>query len=117
MKAQWKLTLEAAKAEALLGADLYNQAKRPRRLEGFLVHMHIAWLYLLLAARQRDHEPYHYRLPNGRFDRVDGERKTWDLAKLSRERRAEHDPVRRSRSCAHSGSRSTPGFRRGSDPL
>lgn len=95
MKAQWKLTLEAAKAEALLAADLYNQAKRPRRLEGFLVHMHIAWLYLLLATRQRNHEPYHYRLPNGRYDRVDGEPKTWDLAKLSRERWGQHDPVRR----------------------
>src|SRR5437879_8831359 len=65
MRAQWKLTLEAAKAEAVLAADLYNQAKRPRRVEGYFVHMHMAWLYLFLALHQRDKLPYHHhRLSN-----------------------------------------------------
>lgn len=38
--------LEGAIDEALLAVDLYNQPRQPRRLEGFLVHMHIAcWLH------------------------------------------------------------------------
>lgn len=95
MKAQWKFTLDAAKGEALLAADLYNQSKRPRRLEGYFVHMHMAWLYLFLARYQRDKNPHHYRMPNGRFERVDGEPKTWDLTKFVRERWPDNDPVRR----------------------
>lgn len=95
MRAQWTVTLEAAKAEALLAADLYNQSKQPRRLEGFFVHMHLAWLYLFIAAYQKDRRPHHYRLANGRYERIDGEPKTWDLAKFSRETWPDSHPVRR----------------------
>ena len=35
--------------EALLAVDLYDRSRRPRRLEGFFVHMHLAWLYLFEA--------------------------------------------------------------------
>jgi hypothetical protein len=42
--------------------------------------MHIAWLYLLHAQFRKDNVDYRYRLQNGRFDRIDGEPKTWDLA-------------------------------------
>lgn len=49
MQAKWRITLEAACEEALLAADLYNQPKKARRLEGFFVHMHIAWLYAFQA--------------------------------------------------------------------
>src|SRR2546423_6042674 len=95
MRAQWRLTLEAAKEEALLAVDLYNQPKAARKLEGFFVHMHMAWLYLFIAQYQRDRQPFHYRLPNGRYETVDGERKTWDVAKFCRETWADHDPVRK----------------------
>ena len=78
MKATWRIMLEGSRDEALLAVDLYNQPRQPRRLEGFFVHMHIAWLYLLHAEYRRDGVDYYYRLPNGRFDRVDEERKTWE---------------------------------------
>lgn len=81
MKAIWKTILEGAIEEAILAVDLYNQPTRSRRLEGFFVHMHIAWLYLLQAKLKRDGVDFRYRLPNGRFDKVDGEPRTWDLAK------------------------------------
>jgi hypothetical protein len=86
MKASWRIMLNGAIDEALLAVDLYNQPRQPRRLEGFLVHMHMAWLYLLHAEFRRDGVEYRYRLPNGRFDRVDGEPKTWDLQKSVAER-------------------------------
>jgi hypothetical protein len=87
--------LEGAREEALLAVDLYNQPRQPRRLEGFLVHMHIAWLYLLHAEFKRDKVDYRYRLPNGRFERVDGEPKTWDLQKSVSERWPDAGPVRK----------------------
>ena len=50
--------VDASKDEALLAVDLYNQSKRPRRLEAFFVHMHLAWLYLLHARFRRDGVDY-----------------------------------------------------------
>lgn len=55
MKAHWRTILDGARDEALLAVDLYNQPRQPRRLEGFLVHMHIAWLYLLQAESPARH--------------------------------------------------------------
>ena len=92
MKARWRTTLEASKNEVLLAVDLYNQSRQPRRLEGYFVHMHLAWLYLFEAQYQRAHLGYHYRLPNGWFDKVDGEPKTWDLARFVREEISGTDP-------------------------
>ncbi len=86
--------LEGAKEEALLAVDLYNQPARPRRLEGFLVHMHLAWLYLLHAEFRRRNVNYYYRLPNGRYEKVDGEPKSWDLQRSVAERWPEMGAVR-----------------------
>ena len=78
--------LDGSREEALLAVDLYNQTRQPRRLEGFLIHMHLAWLYLLHAQFHRDHRDYHFRQSNGHYDRVDGEKKTWDLSRSVVER-------------------------------
>lgn len=78
--------LDGAREEALLAVDLYNQARQPRRLEAFLVHMHIAWTYLLHAEFKRDGFDIRCRLPNGRLERVDGEPKTWGLTRCIDER-------------------------------
>jgi hypothetical protein len=95
MPAGWRTMLEGARDEALLAVDLYNQPRQPRRLEAFLVHMHIAWLYLLHASLRRQGIPYHYTLPNGRIDRVDGEPRMWDLAECVGRRWDAHHPVRK----------------------
>ena len=87
--------VDASKEEALLAVDLYNQPKQPRRLEAFFVHMHLAWLYLLHARFQRDKVDYRYRKRNGQFERVDGEPKTWELAKCVAERWGDNDAVRK----------------------
>ena len=95
MLARWKVTLQGAKDEALLAVNLYNQPLRPRRFEGFFVDMHLAWLYLFQALYQRDRLGYFYRLSNGRYEKIDGERKTWALAAFTKARWPEHEPIRR----------------------
>jgi hypothetical protein len=87
--------LQGAIDEAVLAVDLYNQPTQPRRLEGFFVHMHMAWLYLLHAEFIRDGVDYRYRLANGNFERIDGEPKTWDLQKSVKERWHDNDAVRK----------------------
>jgi hypothetical protein len=41
--------VEASKDEAVLAVRLYNDPSEARSFEGFVVHMHLAWLYLLHA--------------------------------------------------------------------
>jgi Protein of unknown function (DUF3644) len=77
--------LQGSRKEALLAADLYNRPASDRSLAAFVVHMHLAWLYLLHARLLRDGIDCRYRLPNGRFERIDGDIKTWELARCLRE--------------------------------
>jgi Protein of unknown function (DUF3644) len=92
---KWWYTLQASKNEACLAVDLYNRSSSERSLEGFIVHMNLAWLYLLHARFERDHVDYRYWDGN-RLKRIDGEPKTWGLKRCLREEYPdENDPVRR----------------------
>jgi hypothetical protein len=77
---------------------LYNDPSETRSFEGFVVHMHLAWLYLLHGEFTRDGVDFRYWRTSGntrRLDRVDGEPKRWDLATCVRRRWPdEKDPVR-----------------------
>lgn len=91
-------TVDAARDEALNAIEFYNRPDGRRPLESFLVHMHIAWSYLLHAEFERDSVKYFYRDPQrpDRYLRVDGQKKTWELLKCVAERWSdESNPVRR----------------------
>lgn len=92
----WHYMLLDSREEALTAVELHNGPRSGRPLEGFLVHMHIAWLYLLHARFERDGINYHYRDgKTGRYVKIDGERKAWDLDKSARYRWQDAgDPVR-----------------------
>ena len=44
----WWHVLQGSRREALLAVDLDNRAASERSFEGFVAHMHMAWLYLAL---------------------------------------------------------------------
>jgi len=44
--------VEASRDEASLATRLYNDPAEVRSFEGFAVHMHLVWLYLLHAGRR-----------------------------------------------------------------
>lgn len=96
-KSIWEEILEAAREEALTAAELYNRPRGARSTEGFLVHMHLAWLYLLQAELRRQGVDYRYRVPGSRrYVRVDGQPKTWELETCIGQRWPDtDDPVRR----------------------
>ena len=97
-KPNWWHQLQAGKQEALLAVDLYNRPGEDRRLEAFVVHMQIAWLYLAHARFGRDKVDYRYREREGvrRIRGSDGEFRTWDLPCCLKEVfPAPNDPVRR----------------------
>lgn len=85
---RWQATLDASVEEACLAVRLYNDPAEARSFEGFVVHMHLAWLYLLHAEFVRDSIDYRYWDPKfkHRLLRVDGEPKRWELERCLRER-------------------------------
>lgn len=94
---KWHGVVSASREEALNAVELYNRPAGRRPLEAFLVHMHIAWLYLLHAEFMRDKVNFHYRDRDRptRYLRVDGEKKAWELAKCVENRWPNPgDPVR-----------------------
>lgn len=91
---RWKQILVGSRREALIAVDLYNRAATERSLEGFVLHMHLAWLYLCHAKFERDGVEYFYRQPNGHFKRVDGEKKAWELQKCIEVALPKPDPIR-----------------------
>lgn len=80
--------VEASRDEASLAVRLYNDPAEARSFESFIVHMHLAWLYMLQAEFTRDDVDYRYwrRDRPDRLEKVDGEPKRWDLARSVRER-------------------------------
>ena len=89
--------VEASRDEASLAVRLYNDATDIRSFEGFVVHLHLAWLYLLHSEFTRDNIDYRYwkRDNPRRLERIDGEPKQWELARSVRERWPDsRNPVR-----------------------
>lgn len=73
--------LDASKEEAVLAVKLFNDPTGERNLEGFVVHMHLAWLYLLQAEWTKSRRDY--RIPDPRrkgwYKKVEGEHATPSL--------------------------------------
>lgn len=90
--------VEASQDEAQLAVRLYNDPAESRSFEAFIVHMHVAWLYLLHAEFERDKVDCRYWRTVGKrryLDRIDGEPKQWELARSVRERwLSDQEPVR-----------------------
>lgn len=88
--------IEASIAEACLAARLYNDPAEERSFEGFVVHMHLSWLYLLHAEFTRDGKDFRYHRKDSPrlLEKIDGEPKRWELARCAVERWTVEDPVR-----------------------
>lgn len=92
----WWHILQAAKREALIAVDLYNRPRSDRSLEGFVVHMMMAWLHLCHAMFECVGADYIYRDRQGKVETIDGQPKCWDLAHCVREQfPSDSDPTRK----------------------
>lgn len=89
---RWQATLDASIEEACLAVWLHNDPAETRSFEGFVVHMHLAWLYLLHAEFIRDGVDYRYwdKRYKKRLLKVDGEPRRWELERCLRERWQDH---------------------------
>ena len=78
---RWELLLRASQQEALLAVSLFNDPGRERALEGFIIHMHIAWTYAFQSKWLRAGKNYHVLLSERpkRYKYVNDERMSQSL--------------------------------------
>lgn len=94
--ARWQKMLAASREEAVLAVKLFNDPTGERSLEGFVVHMHLAWLYLLQAEWTKAKRDYRIADPShkGWFKKIDGEYQTPSLEWFVQQTWVDSDPVR-----------------------
>ena len=75
-----KTILENSINSALAAVETYNRPKASFRIENYIVLMIIAWTKLFHAYFQvKIGERYFYKEKNGRYKKIDGEKKAWEL--------------------------------------
>lgn len=75
-----KSILESSIDSALLAVEIYNKPRTSFRSQGFITMMIIAWTRLLHAHFNHTiGDRYYYKHSNGRYKKIDGERKAWEL--------------------------------------
>lgn len=76
--------LDKARDSALLAIEVYNKPAISFRSAGYIALMVIAWTSLLHAVfLRRGVNPYH-KGKNGRYQKIDGDYKHWELAECAR---------------------------------
>ena len=79
-KGKTKSTLEKSIEASLLAVEIYNKPRAPFKVEGFITQMIMAWTRLFHAHFNNTiGDKYCYKKPNGRYELIDGERKSWEL--------------------------------------
>ncbi len=79
-KGKTKSTLESSIDSALLAVEIYNKPRTPFRVEGFITQMIIAWTRLFHAHFNHTiGSKYYHKNTNGRYQTIDGEKKSWEL--------------------------------------
>jgi len=79
-KGKTRSILEASIDSALLGVEIYNKPRTTFRSEGFITLMIMAWTRLFHAHFNATiGDKYYYKNRSGRYETIDGERKTWEL--------------------------------------
>ena len=87
-----KSLLNKARESALLAVETYNRPGTVFRSRAYIVLMQIAWTSLFLAIFHRQGmKPYYRKKNSRRFEKVDGERKAWDLTECIRQYWKDHD--------------------------
>lgn len=94
-KGKTKSLLESSIDSALLAVELYNKPRAPFRVETFITHMIMAWTRLFQAYFNHTMgSTYFYKEKNGRYKRIDGEKKAWELKTCIKEYNKLSEPVK-----------------------
>ncbi|MCK4982091.1 MAG: DUF3644 domain-containing protein [Victivallaceae bacterium] len=94
-KGKTKDILSSSIDSALLAVEIYNKPRTTFRVEAYVTLMIIAWTKLFHAYfNKANGDTYYYKDNNGRFSRVDGERKAWELKTCIKEFTDLSEPIK-----------------------
>jgi hypothetical protein len=79
-KGKTKTIVDGSRDAALLAVEIYNKPRTTFRTQGFVTLMVIAWTRLFHAYFYRTIGDKYYYKKGGRYEVVDGERKSWELS-------------------------------------
>ena len=75
-----KTLVNSSLDSALLAVEIYNKPRTSFRSESYIALMIIAWTKLFHAYFNHEiGDRYYYKKKNGRYEKIDGERKAWEL--------------------------------------
>lgn len=89
-----KNLLDKSIDSATQAISTYNDPRSSFRTGNFVVLMSIAWTSLIHAYFEKEKITYYYKKENGRYERIDGDRKSWDLSESIKHVFETTDPVR-----------------------
>lgn len=90
-----KELLDKSIDSATQAISTYNDPRSTFRTGNFTVLMVIAWTSLAHAYFEREKVKYFYKEKNGRYTKIDGDKKAWELSKSITEIFDATDPVRK----------------------
>lgn len=95
-KGKTKTLVESSVDAALLAIEIYNKPRTNFRSEGYITLMVIAWTKLFHAYYNHTiGGKYYYKKPNGHYERIDGEKKAWELATCIKKYAGIKEPVKK----------------------
>jgi hypothetical protein len=81
-----KKTIESSIDCSLLAVEIYNKPRTTFRRQAYISLMMKAWVRLFHAYfNQKIGDKYYYKKKNGKYKRVSGEKKSWELSKCINE--------------------------------
>ncbi|MBK2357775.1 DUF3644 domain-containing protein [Francisella hispaniensis] len=80
-----KQLLESSTESVLCAVEMYNKPRASFRVQTYITLMIIGWTKLFHAYFHRENVPYFYKKKNGRFDLIDGEKRSWDISHCIKE--------------------------------
>lgn len=90
-----KLLISKARDSATQAVSVFNDPRSTFRTGNFTVLMTIAWTALLHSYFEKQKIKYFYKQPNGRYIKIDDERKAWELGESVKQVFDENDPIRK----------------------
>lgn len=95
LSAPCKSLLYKATDSARQVISVFNDPRSNFRTGNFTVLMTIAWTALLHSHFEKQKIKYYHKLPNGRYIKIDGENKAWELGESVKHVFSENDPMRK----------------------
>jgi hypothetical protein len=89
-----KYLLQNSIESVLTAVEIYNKPKTQFKIQSFITLMIIGWTKALHSYLHSEGIKYFYKNKNGKFEKVDGENKSWDIKKCIKEYKKFDDDVK-----------------------